>query len=144
MRRGLKIVLFTVAGIGLLFIVLVAFVLFEIFRPQPEHHVSKEAQLSNGGILRVHGLEYNGPHGVPYFWDASYQTASGATKETVGIWGGGSVDGDVVGCPIGDLVVVNPLLSRDFFVRTAAGRLRPNALVAPTPGLIRARFKSGS
>lgn len=48
MRRGLKIVLFTVAGIGLLFIVFVAFVLFEIFRPQPEHHVSKEAQLSNG------------------------------------------------------------------------------------------------
>lgn len=60
MRRGLKIVLFTLAGIGLLFIVLVAFVLFEIFRPQPEHHVSKEAQLSNAGILRVHGVEYNG------------------------------------------------------------------------------------
>jgi hypothetical protein len=121
MKRGLKIVLFTLAGIALLFVVLVIAFFVALFRPQPQNHVSKEAQLSNGGILRVHGLEYHGPHGVPFFWDASYQPAAGAPKEPAGIWGGGAVHGDVVGCPIGNLVVVNPLLSHDIFVRTAAG-----------------------
>jgi hypothetical protein len=121
MKRGLKIALFTLSGIGLLFIVLVVVVLYEISRPEPQHHVSQEAQLSNGGILRVHGVEYHGPHGVPFFWDASYQTARGAVKEAAGIWGGGADEGDVVGCPVGNLVVVNPLLSYSIFVRTAAG-----------------------
>jgi hypothetical protein len=122
MKRPLKIVLFALAGIGLLFTVLVVVVFVWIFRPEPQIHVSKEARLSNGGILRVHGLEYHGPHGFPYSWDASYQTASGAPKEAVGFWGGGATYGDVAGCPIDHLVVVVPLLSHDIFVRTAAGQ----------------------
>ena len=121
MNRAVKIVLFSVGGAGLLVVILVAAFLIEVYRPHPEHHVSKEAPLSNGGILRVHGLEYTGPHGFPYFWDATYKTSSAAASEKVGFWGGGAVDGDVVGCPVADLVVVNPLLSHTIFVRNAAG-----------------------
>jgi hypothetical protein len=122
MKRRLTTVLFTLAGLGLLLVVLVVAALMEILRPPPEEHISKEAQLSNGGILRVHGLVYHGPHGFPYFWDASYQTAKDAAKEVAGSWGGGAVSGDVVACPLDNLVVVNPLLDHHIFVRTASGR----------------------
>jgi hypothetical protein len=45
MKRRFKIILFTLAGLSLVFVVLVGVVLVHLFRPEPEH--SKEAQLSN-------------------------------------------------------------------------------------------------
>ena len=122
MKRGWKIALFILGGIGLCVVALVAIVLYVIYSPEEQHDVSKQAKLSNGGILRVHGREYRGPHGFPYFWDATYRPSSGAPEENAGIWGGGAITGDVVGCPIDDLVVVNPVLTDEIFVRNTAGQ----------------------
>ena len=93
--------------------------------------VRRQAVLSNGGTLEVRGREYNGPHGVPYFWDAVYRSAPDARMEKIGFWGGGSPTGDLVACPVGTVVVVVPFRGNVMFARSAEGRWKSFDMTLP-------------
>ncbi len=96
-----------------------------------EEVVRRRAELSNGGVLEVRGRSYNGPHGLPFAWDASYRAGAGASVEAVGSWSGGRPSGDLVACPIDELVVVVPFEGQSVFVRAAGGHWRTFDLALP-------------
>ncbi len=96
-----------------------------------EEVVRRRAELSNGGVLEVRGRSYNGPHGLPFAWDATYRAAGGASVEAAGSWAGGRPSGDLVACPIDKLVVVVPFEGLSVFVRAAGGHWRTFDLRLP-------------
>ena len=135
--RALKTLMLVVAG--LIFVALIPGIasrlVFALLGALPveslKETVRRQAVLSNGGALEVRGREYNGPHGVPFFWDAGYRPTPDAQIEPAGLWGGGSPTGDLVACPVGPVVVVVPFQGHVLFARSAAGRWKTFDMTLP-------------
>lgn len=135
--RGLKTLGLLLGGLVLVALIpgVVSRLVFGVLGALPvdslKETVRRQAVLSNGGTLEVHGREYNGPHGVPYFWDAEYRPAPDGGMEKIGFWGGGRPTGDVVACPVGSVVVVVPFQGGVMFARSPEGRWRSFDMTLP-------------
>ena len=118
MRRLFKIGLYLALSVACLVFALVIFFARSIHRTATtDDDLEQIVQLSNSAFLRVHGTPTEGPDSG-YSWEISYRTKSGWEKAD-DWWDG--VDGSVIACPLGKIVVVAQTNGERVFVRTEAG-----------------------
>jgi len=120
MRRAFKIALATILGIVILCVVLAIVVAVSVERHVVANTLNQQVQLTNQALLQVKGIPTWGPDSGRE-WEISYRGNSG--WEEVGNWWGND-DGNLLACPVANLVVVARTGGPQVFVRTAAGKWR--------------------
>jgi hypothetical protein len=125
MDRPLRIALYSSLAIGLIAVVLalsLAVVLTTHSKKTGPPYLDKTAQLSNSALLRVHAITAVGASDPT--WELLYREKSGWEKVDDWMVEGqiSLYSGDVLACPVGNLVVVTRTDGSLVFVRNASGK----------------------
>ena len=129
MRRPLKVGLYALLTVAGLVIAFVVSLLWAIQQPSDTTILEQQVLLANNAFVKVKGTPTPGPD-TGYSWEISYRDQR--EWEKVGDWWNIG-NGDVVACPVGNVIVVARTNGDHVFVRTAAGSWKEFLMDIPGP-----------